>query len=148
MELIYSMPEEVIHYNRVFGEWNEMVNTAQNMALEDAINEVTQWWENYAQESNCKKLVEKYDVPRNVWKILEKFKINHTEKIYGIYYSLKIVLGDDSCLKVSSIQFAETGVVDVAVISKDYMVCNGTYDLRNTAYTELSSWEDDFKVIH
>lgn len=148
MELIYTMPEEVIHYNRVFEEWNEMVNTAQLMTTQNAISTVTQWWENYAQDSNSKKILEKYDAPRNVWKILEQFKINHTEKIYGIYYTLRIVLGDESCLKISSIQFTESGEIDVAVIAEDYMVCNGTYGIGDTSYTELSSWEDDFKVIH
>lgn len=148
MELIYTMPAEVIHYNHVFEQWNEMVNEAQLMTTRNAINTVTQWWGNYAQDYKCKKIVEKYDVPRNVWKILEQYKINHTEKVYGIYYTLKIVLGDDSSLKISSVQFEATGEIDVAVIVEKFVVCNGTHCIADTAFTELSSWEDNIKVIH
>lgn len=148
MELIYTMPEEVIHYNRVFEQWNEMVSVAQNSTVESAINTVTQWWENYAQETNSKKIVEKYDVPRNVWKILEKFKINHTEKIYGIYYTLKLVLGEDAHIEVSAIQYDDSGSVDVVVLTEQFLISNGIHTRKGVSYTKLSTWENHFKVMY
>ena len=78
---------------------------------------------------------------------MEKFKITELEKVYGIYYTLEYMLGDEMCLEISSIQFNDNGQVDTAVIIQDYMICsNKYYNIKSVDYTILQQLSQSIKA--
>ena len=86
-------------------------------------------------------------IPKNVWKIFEKFKISHTEKIYGIYYTLEYILGDRMCLELNSIQFNDNGRVDTAVMIEDFMICDSEYyEVDTIDFTVLNEIQKTIKA--
>lgn len=143
MDFIYDVPEELKHYDAMLESWNTMTNLNISNEVPTIIQNVVQWWENYPQKDKK----QSNEVPRNVWKILEKFKITELEKVYGIYYTLEYMLGDEMCLEISSIQFNDNGQVDTAVIIQDYMICsNKYYNIKSVDYTILQQLSQSIKA--
>lgn len=137
MDFVYRVPEDLKHFDHVRQLWDDLTNENRNSAVSNIIENVVNWWEMYPQKNN--KIVIENEVPRNVWKILEKFKITHTEKIYGIYYTLEYILDERMCLEINSIQFNTDGRVDTAVIIEDFMICDGNYyDIASVEFTVLN----------
>lgn len=132
MEFKYNVPEELKHYDEVFKDWNDMVNTNIDKNTKTIVRQVVTWWENYPQKEEKTSHINCNIAPTKVWDIFDKFKITRIEKTYGIFYTLEYILGDDMELEISSIQFNDNGKVDLAVIMEDMIICNDTCHDSNT----------------
>ena len=132
MEFKYNVPEELKHYDEVFKDWNDMVNTNIDKNTKTIVRQVVTWWENYPQKEEKTSHINCNIAPTKVWDIFDKFKITRIEKTYGIFYTLECILGDDMELEISSIQFNDNGKVDLAVIMEDMIICNDTCHDSNT----------------
>lgn len=147
MDFIYNVPEELKHYDQVFKDWNEMVNTNIDENTNTIVKQVVTWWENYPQKEEKKARINCEEAPKKVWDIFDKFKITRTEKIYGIYYTLEYILGEDMELEISSIQFNDNGEVDLAVIMDDIVICDDMcHDSNTVNITVLNQMSSTIKA--
>ena len=140
MDFIYNVPEELKHYDSMLNSWNQMTKTNIGLEVPTIIENVVNWWEKYPQKENKKAVLDVLNVPSNVWKIFEKFKITHTEKIYGIFYTLEYLLDNRIYLQMNSIQYNDDGRVDTAVMIENFMICdNNFYDVESINFTILNT---------
>ena len=148
MEFIYNVPDELKHYDEVFKDWNEMINTNIDADTTTIVKQVVTWWENYPQKEDKKSCIGcEQEAPKKVWDIFDKFKITRTEKTYGIFYTLEYILGDDMELEISSIQFNDNGKVDLAVIMEDMVICDDVcHDSKTLNITVLNKMNSTIRA--
>lgn len=113
-----------------FEKWAAIKNQSLNKEnLEDKITIILEFWNSYP----CTNRVGKQ--PRNVWKILPKIKISKLERLYGIYYTLSLVL--DNNISLSEYQLDNGDVKDVILIDNLMIMDNKIYNKNSISATYL-----------
>lgn len=133
---------DVFEFDSRLNSWNNLIKKVKKQRNNNKnIVEIYNWWKEYFcnEKEVC---IHKYNIPDNVWDIINKPKINKTEKIYGIYYTIKSIYSTYRKLSISLIKIQSSNDVELSIIFDDFLITlSGIYDLKNLEFIEIKKWE-------